>query len=92
MYQEGQGSAVDLIKSQAYLQLAYSLGQKPSEHLAKAAFDKLTAAEQWQANATYQQLVASVQINNPSVDQQPDADMPEPISRKEPTYPIPGSP
>lgn len=88
MHQEGQGTAVDLVKTQAYLQLAYSLGDKRSGRLAKALFDKLTPEEQQQAGAHFEQLVASVQINNPAVEEQPDADMPEPILRKEPKYPI----
>lgn len=88
MHQEGQGTTVDLVKTQAYLQLAYSLGDKKSERLAKALFDKLTPAEQQQANANFEQLVAAVQINNPAADEQPEADVPEPISRKEPMYPM----
>lgn len=88
MHQEGQGTAVDLVKTQAYLQLAYSLGDKKSERLAKALFDKLTPVEQQQANIHFEQLVASVQINNPAVEEQPDADTPEPILRKEPKYPV----
>jgi TonB family protein len=88
MHQEGQGTAVDLVKTQAYLQLAYSLGDKKSERLAKALFDKLSPAEQQQANANFEQLVSSVQINNPAMDEQPEAEMPEPISRKEPMYPM----
>lgn len=88
MHQEGQGVPVDLVKTQAYLQLAYSLGDKKSERLAKAIFDKLTPADQQQANANFEQLVAAVQINNPAVDEQPDAGMPEPLSRKEPMYPM----
>jgi len=88
MHQEGQGTAVDLVKTQAYLQLAYSLGDKKSGRLAKAIFGRLTAAEQQQATANFEQLVASVQINNPSVQEQPDVDSPEPISRKEPKYPV----
>src|SRR3990167_3095641 len=82
MHQEGQGVPVDLVKTQAYLQLAYSLGDKKSERLAKAIFDKLTPADQQQANANFEQLVAAVQINNPAVDEQPDAGMPEPLDRK----------
>ncbi len=87
MHQEGQGTAVDLVKTQAYLQLAFSLGDKKSERLAKALFDQLTPVEQQQASTHFEQLVASVQINNPAVEEQPDVDMPEPISRKEPRYP-----
>lgn len=87
MHQEGQGTAVDLVKTQAYLQLAFSLGDKKSERLAKALFDQLTPAEQQQASTHFEQLVASVQINNPAVEEQPDVGTPEPISRKEPMYP-----
>ncbi|MBU0913084.1 MAG: TonB family protein [Gammaproteobacteria bacterium] len=88
MHQEGQGTTVDLVKTQAYLQLAYSLGDKRSERLAKALYTKLTPAEQQQANASFEQLVKVVQINNPAMDEQPAAKVPEPISRKEPMYPI----
>ncbi|EGM78474.1 Gram-negative bacterial tonB protein [Rheinheimera sp. A13L] len=88
MYQEGQGVAVDLAKTQAYLQLAYSLGDKKSERLAKALYDQLPSSEQQRANATFEQLVSSVQINNPALDDEPERPMPEAISRKEPMYPM----
>ncbi len=87
MHQEGQGTAVDLAKTQAYLQLAYSLGDNKAERLAKNLFNKLPPAEQQRATANFEQLVTLVQINNPALDEQPDVKMPEVLSRKEPVYP-----
>lgn len=87
MHYKGQGIPVDLVKAQAYFQLAAELGDSRAAGLASSVSAKLTTTEQQLAAEQFHSLLSKVQIRDLLDGDFDQPDMPEVISRKEPAYP-----
>lgn len=87
MHYKGQGVPVDMVKAQAYFQLAAELGDSRASGLANSVSAKLTATEQQQAIEQFHALLSKVQIRDLIDGEFDQPDMPEVISRKAPAYP-----
>ncbi len=87
MFYKGEGATADPVKALAYFQLAAELGDDRAAGVISSMSKKLSATELQQADEQSHLLLSQVLVKTLEENQPAQADFPEVVSRRVPSYP-----